>query len=97
MAVTKHGRFIYITNTASNNISFYYVDEQGALYLIQNEAAKTDDGPLDIVVAENNYFVYELNSKSNTIGGYHRKLKRELEFISSASNLPAPATGLATY
>ena len=97
MAVTKHGRFAYITNTASNNISSYYVDTQGALYLVQKEAAKTDGGPLDIVVAENNYFVYELNSKSNTIGGYHRKFMGELEFISSASNLPAPATGLVTY
>ena len=97
VAVTKHGRFAYITNTASNNISSYYVDSQGALYLVQKEAAKTDGGPLDIVVAENNYFVYELNSKSNTIGGYYRKLMGELEFISSASNLPAPATGLATY
>ena len=97
VAVTKHGRFAYTTNTASNNISSYYVDAQGALYLVQKEAAKTGGGPLDIVVAENNYFVYELNSKSNTIGGYHRKFMGELEFISSASNLPAPATGLATY
>ena len=97
VAVTKYGRFAYITNTASNNISTYYVNNQGALYLVQKEAAKTDGGPLDIVVTENNYFVYELNSKSNTIGGYHRKLMGKLEFISSAANLPAPATGLATY
>lgn len=97
VAVTKYGRFAYITNTASNNISTYYVDNQSALYLVQKEAAKTNGGPLDIVVAENNYFVYELNSKSNTIGGYHRKLMGKLEFISSGVNLPAPATGLAAY
>ncbi|MGH2649558.1 MAG: lactonase family protein [Ginsengibacter sp.] len=96
-ATTKFGRFAYTTNTATNNISSYYVAPWGGLYLVQSEAAKTDMGPLDIVVATNNYYVYELNSKSNTIGGYHRKFFGGLEFINSASGLPAAATGLATY
>ena len=96
-ATTKFGRFAYTTNTATNNISSYYVAPWGGLYLVQGEAAKTDMGPLDIVVAANDYFVYELNSKSNTIGGYHRKFFGGLEFISNVSGLPAPATGLATY
>lgn len=96
-ATTKFGRFAYTTNTATNNISSYYVAPWGGLYLVQSEAAKTDMGPLDIAVAANNYYVYELNSKSNTIGGYHRKFFGGLEFINSASGLPAAATGLATY
>jgi len=96
-ATTKYGRFAYTTNTGTNNISSYYVAPWGALYLVQSEAAKTGTGPLDIVVAANNYFVFELNSKSNTIGSYHRKFLGGLEFISNTAGLPMPATGLATF
>ncbi len=96
-AVTKFGRFAYTTNTATNNISSYYVAPWGGLYLVQGEAAKTDNGPLDIVVAANNYFVYELNGKAATIGGYHRKFLGGLEFMGSQTGLPVATTGLATY
>ncbi len=97
VAITKHGRFAYITNTASNNVSSYYIGPWGGLYLVQSEAAKTDMSPLDIVVAANNFYVYVLNSKSNTIGQYQRKHFGGLELKSTTSGLPAPATGLATY
>ncbi|MEO7802381.1 MAG: beta-propeller fold lactonase family protein [Ginsengibacter sp.] len=97
VAITKHGRFAYVTNTASNTISSYYVAQWGGLYLVQQVAAKTDITPLDIVVAANNFNVYVLNSKSNTIGEYRRKYFGGLEFVSATPGLPAPATGLATY
>ncbi len=97
IAITKHGRFAYATNTASNNISSYYIAPWGGLYLVQSEAAKTDMGPVDIVVAANNFYVYVLNFKSNTIGGYHRNLLGGLEFMGNEPGVPVPATGLATY
>jgi len=97
VATSKYGRFADITNTASNNVSSYYVAPWGALYLIKSEAAKTDMSPLDIVVAANNYFVYELNSKSNTIGGYRRTFFGGLEFMNKVTSLPGGTTGLATY
>ena len=97
IAITKHGRFVYTTNTATNNISSYYLASWGGLYLVQTEAAKTGMGPLDIVVAANNFYVYELNSKSNTIGEYRRKHFGGLEFVGNESGLPAGTTGLATY
>lgn len=97
IAITKFGRFAFTTNTAGNTVSSYYVAPWGGLYLVKSEAAKTDMGPVDIVVAANNYYVYVLNFKSQTIGEYHRKLFGELEFIGSASGVPAAATGLATY
>ncbi len=52
IAITKYGRFAYTTNTASNSISSYYVAPWGGLYLVQQVAASTDNGPVDIVVAE---------------------------------------------
>ncbi len=96
-AVTKYGRFAYTTNTASNNISSYYISEWGALYLAQEEASKTDAGPVDIVIASNNYFVYELNGKAGTIGCYWRKLMGGLQLVGNTSGLALSATGLATF
>lgn len=97
VATAAYGRFAYITNTASNNISSYYVAPGGAIYLVQSEAATSGMGPLDIVVASNNYHVYTLNMGSNSITGFKRKPLGGLEHIETANGLPAGATGLAAF
>ncbi|MEP6928237.1 MAG: beta-propeller fold lactonase family protein [Ginsengibacter sp.] len=97
VAVTKYGRFAFVTNTAGNTISSYYVAPWGGLYLVQQLVVTTDEQPLDIVVAKNNFYVYELNGKAATIGEYRRKFLGGLEAIGSATGLPAPSAGLATY
>ncbi|MEO6453541.1 MAG: beta-propeller fold lactonase family protein [Ginsengibacter sp.] len=97
VAITQHGRFAFVTNTASNSISSYYVAPWGGLYLVHQAAASTGNAPLDIVVAKNNYNVYEVNGKSGTIGEYHRTRMGGLEYIGAVSGLPASVTGLATY
>lgn len=94
---TKHGRFAYTTNTASNTVSSYYISETGKLYLAQSSAAVTDAGPVDIVVAANNYFVYELNGAGKSIGEYNRINFGGLVLMGTETGLPASATGLATY
>ena len=96
VAVTKYGRFAYVSNTASNTISSYYVAPWGALYLVHGDAAGSDMSPADIVVAANNYNVYELNTISNTIGCYHRKPFGGLQHISNTGVFSPAATGLAT-
>ena len=74
LATTKYGRFAFTSNTGSNNISSYYIAPWGGLYLVNAVAAKSDLAPGDIVVTGNNYNVYALTAKSNTISQYHRKL-----------------------
>ncbi|MEO8765957.1 MAG: beta-propeller fold lactonase family protein [Ginsengibacter sp.] len=96
VAVTQYGRFAFATNTASNSISSYYVAPWGGLYLVHQVAA-TGNGPLDIVVAKNNLYVYALNAKSNEIGEYRRTFLGGLESKGVASGLPASTTGLTTY
>ena len=97
VATTKYGRFAYVSNTASNNISSYYVSAWGALYLVHGEAAKTDGAPADIVVASNNHDVFELNGKDHTIGWYTRKPFGALAFKATVTGLPVSTTGLASY
>jgi 6-phosphogluconolactonase len=97
LATTKYGRFAFTSNTGSNNISSYYIAPWGGLYLVDAIAAKSDLAPADIVVAGNNYNVYALTAKSNTISQYHRKLLGGLEYIGSEAGIPTSAAGLATY
>ena len=96
VATTKYGRFAYITNTASNSISSYYVAPWGGLYLVEADAGSTGAGPLDVVVATNNFFVYSLNAGGHNITGFYRQFFGRLGSIGSAENLPTGATGLAT-
>ena len=96
IAVTQFGRFAFATNTASNSISSYYVAPNGALYLIQS-AIPTDAGPLDMVIAGNNFNAYTLNGAAHTIGEYSRTLLGGLSSIGSVTNIPGHAAGLATF
>jgi 6-phosphogluconolactonase (cycloisomerase 2 family) len=96
VATTKFGRFAFITNTASNSVSSYFVQPQGALFLVKAVAATTGLAPADIVVASNNYFVYEINGMSPSIGAYHRTRLGGLEHISDI-NVPQGVAGLVTF
>jgi 6-phosphogluconolactonase len=97
VATTKYGRFAYMTNNGSNNISSYYVAPWGGLYLVESDAGETGTGPLDVVVAANNYYVYTLNSGTHNISGFYRILFGKLGKIGTSDGLPSSATGLATF
>ena len=96
IATTSFGRFAFATNTASDNISSYYVAANGALYLI-NAAIPSGDGPIDMVVAGNNYNAYVLCGADHTIQEYNRTLFGGLNLIGSVSGLPIKASGLAVW
>lgn len=96
-AITKFGRYAFITNTASNTVSSYYVSNQGAIYLVDASAGHTDAGPLDVVVASNNYYVYVLNGAGRSITEFKRKPFGELEIIGTFKSTSLASTGLATF
>ena len=97
VAMTEYGRFAYMTNNGTNNISSYYVAPGGALYLAESNAGGTGTAPLDIVVAANNYYVYTLNAGSHDISGLHRMFFGKLGALGTTAGLPVSATGLATF
>jgi 6-phosphogluconolactonase len=94
VATTMYGRFAYVTNTGSDNVSSYYVSPWGSLYLIHGSAANAGDAPTDLVVAPNNFYVYNINSMSHNISGYHRAPIGDLVNIGSWGTLPDFAAGL---
>ncbi|MEO6693872.1 MAG: beta-propeller fold lactonase family protein [Ignavibacteria bacterium] len=93
VATTKHGRFAYVTNTASDNISSYYIGFTGGLYVI-HEAIVAGDAPTEIIVADDNIYVYVLNSAAHSISTYKRTLLGGLTLIETITGLPNAATGM---
>ncbi len=96
IAVTAYGRFAFATNTASDNISSYYVAPNGGLYLIA-AAIPSGDGPVDMVIAGNNFHAYTLCAGDHTIQEYRRTLLGGLYSIGVLTNVPDHAVGLATF
>ena len=96
VATTKFGRYAFVTNTASDNISSYYIGHTGRLHLI-HPAIVSGDGPLDMVVTKNNFNAYTLCGGDHTIQEYSRTLLGGLSLIGSVTKLPPSAVGMATY
>lgn len=97
VAVTKSGRFAYVTNTASNNISAYYVSPVGALHYIFFSNSSSGEAPTDIVVSGNNMNVYVINSASHSVGEYRRDAFGQLNYIGQVAGIPASQVGLTAY
>ncbi len=95
-APTDHGRFAYIANSFSDNISSYYIGPNGAAYLINASAAPTDIRPRDVSIIDN-FYIYVLNVTDNTITEYYRGPLGTLLLIGHVTNVPVWAAGLASY
>ncbi len=95
-ATTRYGRFAFIANSFSDNISSYYINANGVAYLINESAAPTDARPRDIAIIRN-YNLYVLNITDHTISEYYRGPAGTLHTIGHVTNVPVWAAGLAAY
>lgn len=95
VATTRNGAFAYVTNTASNSISSYYVSETGKLYLANAVAAIAGIATIDIVVSTDNRYAYAIGASSRTMEAFKRKPYGQLEHIATVSSLPEFCVGIA--
>ena len=69
MAVDRAGKFAYVTNSGSNDVSMYTIDgTTGALTSIGTIPAGTD--PVSVAVDPSGKFAYVTNSSSNDVSMY---------------------------
>ena len=97
VGATSFGRYAYVSNTASNTLSAYFVDFSGRLYVIPWVNEKAGEQPADIIVSSDNRYVYNINGGSNTLGEFKRGVLGKLQNIGSISALPDFAAGLVSY
>ncbi len=97
VSTTAFGRYAFVTNTGSNNISSYYINPSGQLYLVSANPTASGMAPIDIVVSRDNMYVYALCSADHTIYYYSRTQYGGISLIGHIEGLPAHAAGLTEY
>lgn len=96
-AVTSDGRYAYVTNTGSNNISSFEISPAGHLTLINAAEVATGTTPIDITLSGNEFYVYNINSNSHSITQFKKGGNASLMSIGSYQGLPLHAVGIAAF
>jgi 6-phosphogluconolactonase len=97
VALGRKGRFAYTTNAASNSISSYTIERNGALTLLASVAAPTGAGPTDMAVSENGKFMY-VRVRSGTVEAFAIAKDGALTSLGSANGTASiGSSGLAAF
>jgi 6-phosphogluconolactonase (cycloisomerase 2 family) len=94
---TSDGRYAYVTNTGSNNISSFEISAAGNLTLINATEVTTGTTPIDITLSGNDFYVYNINSNSHSITQFKKGGNASLTSIGSYEGLPLHAVGIAAF
>ena len=71
LAVDPTGRYLYVPNVSSNDLSAFSVDTKtGALTQLAGSPYPVGSGPLSVEVDDSGRFVYVANSASNNVSIY---------------------------
>jgi 6-phosphogluconolactonase len=95
VATSRDGKYSFVTNTGSNNISSL-LSSNGDLQIIEEAAAVTDAAPIDITFSGNEDYLYNINGTSHTITEFKRRSNDKLERIGSVT-VPPYAVGLVAF
>ena len=97
-AVSKDGRFAFVTNFGDNTISSYRVGSDGAIELLEPVAASTrsgEKGIRDEAVTADGRYLYALDADAGTVHGWSIGADGALTPASTIGGLPLTAAGLA--
>ncbi len=97
VVATRDGRFAYVSNTASGNLSAYQISSGGAATLSAAIAADVGagSGTTDLALDRNSRFLYSLNPGNGTISAFRVQSDGALQLIEhQPSGLARFATGL---
>jgi 6-phosphogluconolactonase (cycloisomerase 2 family) len=102
IVITNLGKYAYTTNTGSNNISGYAIQNSGAITLLTpgGVTATSDAGPIDAALSHGDQqFLYVLNSMAGTITTYvvDAATGALTQFPGGVGGLPPGTNGLAAW
>jgi 6-phosphogluconolactonase (cycloisomerase 2 family) len=94
--LSRDGLSLYTANAANDSISLYAVAHDGAISLIEAQAAyRSGTHPLDLAMSDGSRYLYVLESSTHSIGAYRIAADGGLVRIGEASDLLMGAGGLA--
>jgi 6-phosphogluconolactonase (cycloisomerase 2 family) len=98
IAITKNGKFAFVSNTGSGTISSYRVNaEDGSLTLLNATAADTGVGsaPIDMDLSVNSRILFVLLGGTQSVASFRVWKNGNLTPIDTAGGLPLGAQGIA--
>ena len=95
VVLTNNEKYVYSTNTGSNNISSFCTDGAGGLDVLQAAAAPSNTLPIDAALSNNSKFLYVLNSGTDVITIFSVGSDGSLSPLQTVTGLPDGATGMA--
>jgi 6-phosphogluconolactonase (cycloisomerase 2 family) len=95
--VTGNGRFAYVTNAATGNVSGFAVGSDGSLSLLAPDGVSATIGgnPTDAALSLNSRYLYVRNGNQNAINAFAIAADGSLSALPGIAGLPAGAAGLA--
>lgn len=101
VAITRNGKFAYVSNTGSGSLSAYRIAHDGSITLRDADGRTGDTGtgsaPLDIAFSNNDRYIYTLNSGTHSLGAFRVQSNGGLVALPGANGLPIGANGLAAH
>lgn len=79
--IARKDKYIYVSNTLSNNISSYVLLDNGEIKLLESEAAKTDIAPVDMVITGKGKYLYVVAPGTGSIQGFKICKNGSLKFF----------------
>jgi 6-phosphogluconolactonase (cycloisomerase 2 family) len=97
-AVTRDGRFVYVTNFGDGTISSYGIGDDGRIELAEAVAASTrlgEAGVRDEAITSDGRFLYALDADAQKVHGWSIGADGRLVEVGAFDGLPATVAGLA--
>jgi len=97
VAVAQGGRFAYVANTGSNDVSGYRIARDGSISLLDPSGVTAPAGaaPADVAEAGDRPALYVRNGGDGSISSYRERFDGSLLPTGTVTGIPAGATGLA--
>ncbi len=101
VAITRSGRYVYVTNHVSGTVTGYTLSETGDLALLDADGVTAStgpgSGPIDPALDASSKHLYVLQDGDHAIAIFDRLADGSLVDRGEITSLPAPAVGLAAY
>lgn len=97
-AVTKDGRYVFVTNFGDGSISSYAIHADGSLDLVDAVAGSTvlgEKGVRDEALSADDHFLYALDADARKLFAFAVRDDGRLDPVGDFASLPATAAGLA--
>ena len=97
VAVAQHGRFAYVANTGSNDVSGYRIARDGSISLVNTDGVTAPAGaaPADVAEGGDSQTLYVRNGGDGSISSYRERFDGSLVPTGTITGIPAGATGLS--